>query len=286
MNNGEPIMISYTLRTTVEGISPIVVRMYPKLWKFPGGEVGVQLQPYANRIPDSVNVTASLKNSDEFMQLIMFLDAAKRQFANIPINLYLPYLPYARQDRVCNDGESLSIAVIANIINSFNLASVNLFDVHSDVSLALFNNVNHIEQDEIWASELISLRTQVLIAPDAGAAKKIYKAAKVVGCDVVIANKERNVKTGEIVSVSIDKEGIRNKRCVVLDDICDGGRTFTELSGHIRGVVDSLTLCVTHGLFTKGEDIVCDAFDNVITTNSYANAADLKYVKVKTINID
>ena len=279
-------MISYTLRTRVEGISPIVVRMYPKLWKFPGGEVGVQLQPYANRIPDSINVTASLKDSDEFMQLIMFLDAAKRQFKNVPINLYLPYLPYARQDRVCNDGESLSIAVIANIINSFNLASVTVFDVHSDVSLALFNNMIHIEQPQIWASELVALRTEVLIAPDAGAAKKIYKVAEQVGCDVVIANKKRNVRTGEIVAVSIDKEAIRSKRCAVLDDICDGGRTFTELSGLIRGITYELNLCVTHGLFTKGEDVVCDAFDTVITTNSYSNGDDFKRVQVKKINID
>ena len=129
--------------------------MHAKLWTFPGGEVGVAMQPFSvYEEIERVNIVASCRNSDEFMQLVMFLDAVKRALPTAKVNLTLPYLPYARQDRVCNPGESLSIAVIARILNSFDLNKLHLYDVHSDVSLALFNNVIHTTQAEIWSKQI------------------------------------------------------------------------------------------------------------------------------------
>ncbi len=245
------------------------VVMHAKLWKFPGGEVGVAMQPLSDMIRvDSVEIMASMTSSDEFMQLIMFLDAVKRQFIGAKIRLSLPYLPYARQDRVCNPGESLSIAVIARILNSYNLDEIRLLDVHSDVSLALINNVTHVTQAMFWANVVKAADVDVLIAPDAGAAKKIYDLHKLgVTTEVVIANKRRD-PNGKIVDFTIDHAAIKDKRAMIIDDICDGGATFIEVANACKGVVKSLDLAVTHGIFSRGFDHVKVHFDKVYTSDS------------------
>ena len=202
------------------------------------------------------------------MQLVMFLDAVKRALPTAKVNLTLPYLPYARQDRVCNPGESLSIAVIARILNSFDLNKLHLYDVHSDVSLALFNNVIHTTQAEIWSKQIEMSGADVVIAPDAGAAKKIYELHKRgVMLDVVVANKRRD-SNGKIVEFTIDRDLIKGKHAIILDDICDGGATFIEVANACRGKVTKLELYVTHGIFSRGIDAVLPHFDKVCTTDS------------------
>ena len=58
-----------------------------------------------------------------------------------PIELVIPYFPYARQDRVCIEGEALGAAVMANFINNLDFAKVTIWDAHSEVSPALLNRV-------------------------------------------------------------------------------------------------------------------------------------------------
>ena len=277
-------MIKYSfVQKFSDATSAVRVVNHAKIWKFPGGEVGAALLPAPRACIVRLEITAECKNSDQFMQLIMFLDAVSRAHPGIPVNLALPYLPYARQDRVCNEGESLSIAVIARIINSFKLNKLILVDVHSDVSLALFDNVEHVTQAEVWADLLVSHNIEVLIAPDAGAAKKVYDVAKAMRRDVevFIAHKQRDLKTGYIISTKLDGlDNHKNKKCAIIDDICDGGRTFTELASIIRHKCGSLNLYVTHGIFSKGEDVVCNSFDEVYTTGSFASKDDLRRVKI------
>lgn len=275
-------MIKYTIIQKFDSnVAPVRVVQHAKLWKFPGGEVGAAMLPGNYACVIRVDVLASCTSSDEFMQLVMFLDATQRKYPGVAIHLTLPYLPYARQDRVCNDGESLSIAVIANIINSFNLSKIRLVDVHSDVSLALFNNIEHVTQAEIWKTAVINDGVEVLIAPDAGAAKKIYALAEMVqNVEVVIANKKRDLRTGAILETTVsDIDVCKGKVCAIVDDICDGGRTFTELSNVIRHNCGSLNLYVTHGIFSKGEDVVANCFDKVKTTASYRN----DYTRVEVV---
>lgn len=224
------------------------------------------LQPSSTNAAQ-LRVTATCDNSDEFMQLVMFLDAATRYYIGADIHLILPYLPYARQDRVCNEGESLSVAVVANILNSFNLASVAVADAHSDVSLALLKNAINITAAELFKHTLQWERIDAIIAPDAGAAKKAYALAKMIGAECVVANKVRDTKTGNITSITMDYAAVNGKRVAVVDDICDGGRTFIELSPYLTGAEYKI-LCVTHGIFSKGPELLTNVYDRVFTTDS------------------
>ena len=258
-------MIKYSVRLHgADGYLPVAC--YPAIRKFPGGETDAVLQPSSTNAAQ-LRVTATCDNSDEFMQLVMFLDAATRCYIGADIHLILPYLPYARQDRVCNEGESLSVAVVANILNSFNLASVAVADAHSDVSLALLKNAINITAAELFKHTLEWERIDAIIAPDAGAAKKAYTLAKMIGAECVVANKVRDTKTGNITSITMDYAAVNGKRVAVVDDICDGGRTFIELSPYLTGAEYKI-LCVTHGIFSKGPELLTNVYDRVFTTDS------------------
>jgi hypothetical protein len=95
---------------------------------------------------NEVIITTRIKSSDDLMILLLATDALKR-LGFTYIKLFIPYLPFARQDRVMVGGEPLSIKVIANIINSQEYTKVAVYDAHSEVSLALINNCDPVTDD-------------------------------------------------------------------------------------------------------------------------------------------
>lgn len=245
---------------------------------FSGGEVHVKLsQKYVFTSLQSVLLNCRLESSEEVIRLLMVTDAVKRQYPGIDIHLNLPYLPYARQDRLCDSGEAMSLKVFASIINCQGYKSVRILDCHSDVGTALLDNIIHVEQSTVMEmnnalkSKLLD-KECVIVSPDAGAMKKIYKVSKhFAGVPVVCANKERDAATGQILGVGLQERDlafITKKEVLIVDDICDGGRTFIELAKLLRTVTNSIDLYVTHGIFSKGVEVFDGLINNVYTTNS------------------
>ena len=252
------------IKYKVNGVSNLA-----KLWAFPGGEVGAAVLPHGD--PTKVvalEVTASARNSDEFMQLMMFLDAAQRSFKRAHIDLILPYLPYARQDRVCNHGESLSIAVIGKMLEQFDLRTVTVLDPHSSVSMAVIKNIEVLSSTDIFAADVTANQIDTIVSPDAGAEKRAQELANRTGVsNVVVASKYRDPSNGQILGLELDQSAL-GKRICVIDDICDGGRTFIEVAKCMPNVEFKM-LCVSHGIFSKGTKIVTNCFNSVITTDSF-----------------
>lgn len=236
-----------------------------KCLRFPGGELHVTLDHVYNLIYP-ITITAHLYNSDDIFELILLTDALRRLY-HVPINLICPYLPYARQDRVSNSGESLSLKVFCDLINSLNFASVTVWDVHSNVSLALLNNVRNIPASN-W-TDLIVRKDHILIAPDVGSLKKVQACAKKYNNHIIQGVKNRNSKTGEILSIEIyDDKIYDHEEFLVIDDICDGGSTFIELSKKLNRLTDGhIDLYVTHGIFSKGVDALSKSYDEIYCPN-------------------
>jgi len=200
-----------------------------KVFNFSGGEVQVQLP---KNIPNTsiANIIANLHSSDDVMALLMLTSALRNVFTSeTKIFLTMPYIPYARQDRVCGEGEALAIKVFCDLINSQKYFGVEIWDSHSDVAIALLNNCYHREQPDLLKDLYFDKENTILVSPDAGANKKIFKVAKELGFkEVVRADKTRNVTTGEITGTVVYCENVGAKDFLIVDDICDGGRTFIE----------------------------------------------------------
>lgn len=233
-----------------------------KSFKFPVGEPHVQVTWSGN-----ADITWEFESVGEIVELLLLKDALMRRGCKIN-RLTIPYVPFGRQDRVMTLGEPLSIAVMCQLINSLEANRVIITDPHSDVTPALLNNCTVIEQHEVFTTCFpISFGMTYLVSPDGGALKKIYKLAKVTSLGVLECSKQRNVSTGEITGVYIP--GITKLggiTCVIVDDICDGGRTFVELAKELqaRGA-KRIILMVTHGFFTKGLQVFDGLIDEIYT---------------------
>ena len=252
-----------------------------KFWTFPGGERSVKLTPDGrdNGLPFEINM--EFKSSDDLIDMMLAVNALRHMYGQgIEIKLFVPYFPFSRQDRVMTDGESFGLQVAVDMIKMCNFSKVITWDIHSDVCGAMFPAgvfVNRT-QDQMWGD--LSFKTNgekaVIISPDAGALKKIYKVAKKSSMPVVEAKKVRDVATGQIMHTEIDSSQLVGvETAIIVDDICDGGRTFIELAKVIRdgGFTGKIILCVTHGIFSKGLDAFID-FD-VISTQNNINNVDL-----------
>lgn len=239
-------------------------------FQFSGGEWQVKIT--ADLTDEPVAVCALLWSADDIMQLLLTVDAMRRVKPSVQIELSIPYLPYARQDRVCQTGEALSLKVMAQLINGLNCQTVTLFDPHSDVAADLIENCRIVSlADRVTTGAVgrfIRQHNFCLIAPDAGAEKKVHQTALSfaqagVQLDLITASKHRDVTTGHITETKLHGD-VAGKNVIILDDICDGGRTFIELSKQLKQQgAGKIYLFVTHGIFSKGLDVLKPHFDHV-----------------------
>ena len=248
---------------------------------FSSGESHIRFTSMASFWDETIDIFLSFKQDTHIIQLCHAVDAIRRIKSDMKINLYIPYFPGGRQDRVCNSGEPLSVKVYANIINALNLHKVFIFDPHSEVTPALINNCFVINNHD-FIGKVINIicnntnKTKndfLLISPDAGSNKKIFNLSKSLGgIPVVRCDKKRNLETMAIEGTEIYFSGsMEGKIALMVDDICAGGRTFKELAKIIKPFnPDKIYLVVSffEGL-AKQHDLKESGIDGVFMTDAH-----------------
>ncbi len=231
---------------------------------------------------DEVTVICSITNSLKMMHLLQTANAIDHLNARKKL-LVIPYLMGARYDRVMANGDSCDIEVIASLINACQFEQVILFDVHSELSLRLIRNSTHINNRQLV--ELYDREDAVVICPDTGASKKVQDYLKWNKhlSTIVYCTKTRDLATGKIILEVREPEKCKDRNCVIIDDICDGGATFLAIAGQIRPM--HLTLIVTHGIFSKGFSLLEQTFDEIIVSDSYRRNYDSPIVKTIPLDI-
>lgn len=245
---------------------------------FHGGEPHIKLSVTDLRPDDTVRITLQATSADQWILALLAADALKRQRV-ARVELFIPYFPGARQDRVMQPGEPLSAAVFAGLIKSASFDRILLFDPHSDVTPALLDrctvlgNAPFVRAVMQWIK---SDRPLYLIAPDSGAAKKIQHLAEALGHHhIVFCAKNRDVTTGKLSQPAVFADDLGGADCLIVDDICDGGGTFMQLAEALKAKnAGRLFLAVSHGIFSKGRSSLLTRFDEVFTTNSFYSGTE------------
>ena len=243
------------------------------IFSFPGGEQHVRLDPAQLdqlKQAQTVSLEAHLQTSTDIMALLLVTDAIKRCAPSAAIRLICPYVPYARQDRVALAGEALSIRVFADLINAQGYDEVEIWDPHSNVTAALLDRVCIVHACEFV--QQIDLNDCVVLAPDHGAAKRAYACAQTLHAPFAIAQKHRDVQTGDITHTSVSDSLPQSANVLIVDDICDGGRTFIELAKVLKNQTSGrIHLYVTHGIFSKGFRVFEGLIDTIYVANSWSD---------------
>lgn len=254
---------------------------YPKVKmpKFSAGESHVQIddKDELKRLDSEVNQGVILVIKCEFtcdsdLFLIAFLaDAVRKVHKAAKIILSIPYFPYARQDRYTTPGSSFTLKFVADFINNLNFERVRVKDPHSVVLPTLLNNCVISPNNYIALNRVVDkLRAEgkadnlVVVSPDIGAIKRSKNISELLGCRFAIMDKTRDPSTGQITKTEIYGDLKDGDQVIVVDDICDGGRTFIELAKTIRETTNAtFHLFVTFGIFSKGKDVLYEQFETV-----------------------
>lgn len=223
-----------------------------EFFKFPGGEIHFKRENEFDHQYGSIDIITDLHNSDEIMKMMLVADF----FEKSDIYLDLLYLPYARQDRKTSKSEPFSLKTITKMINSCNFKEVTLNDPHSDVSPALIDRCAVRKRVEMFDIDKDHHKDLILVSPDAGAMKTNHDVAAHYGWQHICATKIRDVKTGQITETQVHTDvDLKGRTLLILDDICDGGRTFIELAKVLRTYEPAfINLHITVGIFSNGMD--------------------------------
>ena len=234
-----------------------------------------------------VHVLADIASADDLIELALANEILDRHFPRKHVQraLTIPYLPYSRQDRVTEPGTAFSLKVCADIINMLEFDKVTTWDCHSDVGTALVRNCVSVPQHEFVKSLVTAYRLSPnwLIAPDAGAAKKVGLASHALGIPFAIANKARDLPTGEVTEMRFAEKIFGD--VLIVDDIVDGGWTFIKLAEALKKAGASrISLYTTHGIYAKGLQPLLDAgIDNFYCAHivgNYLSADDLLKIQM------
>jgi len=229
--------------------------------EYPSGEFHIKLRngSYVRLKETSLNkktITAHIRDFNGLCETITADKILKRVGLNV--QWFIPFFPFARDDRrhSSKDGSELELAL--EMVKDLDII---VADPHSEVS----ETIKHSTQEtsvQVFKEHGIFKPNHLAIIPDAGATKKA--TTWLGGKDYVQCLKKRDPLTGKLSGFQVLTEDIKNRDCIIIDDICDGGGTFLGLAKELKEKgAGSLTLAVTHGLFTKGTKELRRFFTNI-----------------------
>jgi ribose-phosphate pyrophosphokinase len=249
-----------------------------KTLSFSGGERHVQLSNLPINMPILISIKAILNSTDDLLDLLLIDNALENHYGQqVKLHLEIPYLPYARQDRVCAEGQAFSLQLMAKLMKSLNTEEIVVWDCHSKVGLELTGATNvsatDIIKSDVQLSQLLHSSQTVLICPDKGALQRCTELKEELNIpNMVICEKKRDPKTGKITQTEVLTDDLTGKTAIITDDICDGGFTFIKIAEQLKAKnAEKIILYVTHGIFSKGLNVFEGLIDELYTTTSFTH---------------
>lgn len=229
-------------------------------------------QVWHNNIVSDSEIWWMFENEAEVMHIIQLCDRGLER-------VYVPFLPYARQDKDWNpesDDQAYALFSFMTAFQAFETKFVSL-DRHSMEDTYVPNRNFSFD---VFPYDFIQAALEgidVIIFPDEGARNRYNTANLELGeRSIVVMEKVRDVDTGKVRNYNFkqgyDQHLIKDARCLMIDDICDGGATFIRCADVINFATKpaSLDLYVTHGIFSRGQEILHNAgIRNILCANDH-----------------
>lgn len=194
---------------------------------FADGEFSVSYEE-SIRGHDVFLVQSTFPNSDNLMELLLMIDAAKRASAHHIIAV-IPYFGWARQDRKDKPRVSIGAKLVADLLSVAGIDRLITMDLHADQEQGFFNvPVDHLYASSIMLPYIKSLNLENLCiaTPDVGGSKRANTYAKYLHCPLVLCNKSRE-KANEVAAMQVIGD-VSGKNVVLIDDMVDTAGSITK----------------------------------------------------------
>ncbi len=216
-------------------------------------------------------IGSTFPNTDNLMEMLLMLDAAKRASAK-HITAVVPYFGWARQDRKDKPRVAIGAKLVAKLLETAGATRIMTMDLHADQIQGFFE----IPVDHLYASTMfmpyiqnLKLDNLTMASPDMGGSKRAYAYAKHLESDVVICYKQR--KKANVISHMELIGDVKGKNVVLVDDMIDTGGTLAKAADLMieRGALSVRAIC-THAILSGNayEKIEASKLTEIIVSDS------------------
>jgi ribose-phosphate pyrophosphokinase len=238
--------------------------------RFSDGEFAVSYEE-SIRGRDIFLVQSTFPKSDNLMELLLMIDAAKRASAR-QIIAVIPYFGWARQDRKDKPRVSIGAKLVADLLSVAGIDRLITMDLHADQIQGFFN----VPVDHLYASAVIlpylqslHLKDLVIASPDVGGSKRANNYAKYLGCPLVLCNKTR-ARANVVESLQIIGD-VKGKNVIIIDDMVDTAGTITKAADvMLEAGALSVRACASHCVMSgpANERVENSALQEMVFTDS------------------
>lgn len=263
---------------------------------FPSGiEPHVNVDIIGIKEINNILITHRIESMTDVFEILLTVNALRMNNIDkiLRIILFIPYLPFSRQDRFCSPGDSFSLGVFANIINSCYFDNIITIDVHSEISKEYVYNLENILLNKVISFENIELfNNSIIISPDEGSRIRCSNFSGDDEKEIICFSKVRDPKTGELSGFECDTMDFKGKDCIIVDDICSRGGTFMGIAKILKERnAGKVILIVSHcegtddKLVADEEELKKSGIEKVYKTNSMNDYESdfVKNIKIKLI---
>ncbi|MDE7396765.1 MAG: ribose-phosphate pyrophosphokinase [Muribaculum sp.] len=200
-------------------------------------------------------VQSTFPNSDNLMELLLMIDAAKRASA-ASINAVIPYFGWARQDRKDKPRVSIAAKLVADLLMAAGVNRVITMDLHADQIQGFFNvPVDHLYASSVFIPYIKSLNLEdmVIATPDVGGAKRANTYAKYFDVPLVLCHKQR-AKANVVAKMTIIGD-VKDKNVILIDDMVDTAGTITKAADLMKAAgAKSVRALASHAIMSDPAD--------------------------------
>ncbi len=253
--------------------------------KFSDGEISPRFEESV-RGCDVFLINSTFAPSDNLMELLLMIDAAKRASAKY-VTVVIPYFGYARQDRKDRPRVAIAAKLVANLISAAGSDRIMTCDLHAGQIQGFFDiPLDHLDGSFIFVPYVRSLQLENLIiaSPDVGGTKRARSYAKHFAVDMVVIDKHRK-RANEIASMQVIGD-VKGKDVVIVDDLIDTGGTISKASIVLKekGARSVRAIC-THPVLSGNayENIENSALEELVVTDTIPLYRESPKIKVLSV---
>ena len=256
--------------------------------KFSDGEFTVSIEETV-RGKEVIIVQSTFPPSDNLLELLMLIDAAKRASAK-RIVAVMPYFGFARQDRKDKPRVAIGAKLVANMLMAAGVNRVITMDLHADQIQGFFEvPVDHLFGSTLflpWLKKNIAKDNLCIATPDTGGTKRASTYAKHLGVDMAICYKQRKV-ANQVENMTVIGD-VKGKNVVIVDDMCDTAGTLTKAADLMmeHGALSVRAVC-THPVLSGPayERIANSSLQELIVTDSIPLRTDVDTSKITVLPV-